>query len=198
MMFKMKGILAVMLGAMCMATGTAQAGAILDTPILGGNFLVAADGSVFATYDGSRAGYSSTLFYGDREIFNNSRSTRRGARENLGVFSAGDQLDFRLWVENLGTSFVSGSGAANPDGLAHFRAITTATVAGFKTSVGVEDQLGGGDLDFNDFLFSLSNVIDPPANAPPSNEPVDVAEPPALFLIAVGILGLLARRRSGG
>ena len=187
--------LAAILSVLWMTAGPVQAGPILNTPILGGNFLVAADGEVFAEYLGSSAGYFSVLYLGDTRIFDN-RSSAPGLRKDLGGgFSKGDELVFRLFVDDIQKNFYSGDGSLNPDGLAHFEAISTAVGNGFLTAVGVEDQLGGGDRDFNDFMFSLSNVIDPPANEPSVAGPAAVSEPPVLFLLACGITGLLARRR---
>ncbi len=76
---------------------------------------------------------------------------------------------------------------SNDDGLAHALATTILDEAGtYITTVGFEDLLGGGDLDFNDFEFRLTNVIDP----------VLVAAPPVL---ALGLLGLsYQRRRNSG
>jgi hypothetical protein len=201
---KLKIKLAAILSVLWMTTGTVQAGAILNIPIVGGNFFVASDGNVFAKYVGSSASYFSTLYFGEREVFDKSANV--GIYVDLGDFSEGEQLTFSIFVNELAKSFVSGGGADNPDGLAHFRAITTfnggngngllaAVGTGFLTTVGFEDQLGGGDRDFNDFMFSLSNVIDPPPNEPPVVGPAAVSEPPVLFLLACGIVGLLARRR---
>jgi hypothetical protein len=193
---KLKMKLAAILSVLWMTSGTVQAGAILDTPIVGGNFFVASYGNVFAKYLGSSASYFSTLYFGEREVFDKSANV--GIYVDLGDFSEGEQLTFSIFVNELAKTFVSGGGAGNPDGLAHFRAITTFNGGdgnGFLTTVGFEDQLGGGDLDFNDFMFSLSNVIDPPANEGPVVDPAAVSEPPVLFLLACGIVGLLARRR---
>jgi hypothetical protein len=44
--------------------------------------------------------------------------------------------------------------------------------------VGFEDLYGGGDLDYNDFMFSLTNVVDPPELVP---------EPSILMLLS-GVL----------
>ncbi len=57
------------------------------------------------------------------------------------------------------------------------------------TTVGFEDLVGGGDRDFNDFMFRLTNVVDPaPAPAP-------VPEPHGLALAGLGLALLALRRR---
>jgi PEP-CTERM motif len=57
----------------------------------------------------------------------------------------------------------------------------------YLTTVGFEDLRGGGDLVYNDLMFSLSNVIDPPA----------IPEPSVLLLLAISLIGLsvMGRRR---
>ncbi len=105
-------------------TGIAQAGPILDTPILGGDLLVASDGNVYAEFLGSDAGYFNTLYLDDDEIFNKF-SPVNGVQVDLGVFSAGTELEFRIDVRNTGLSFFSGDSSRNPDDLAHAQAITS-------------------------------------------------------------------------
>jgi len=186
-----------------MLAGTAQASLlldnpILDTPILGGNFLVATDGYLVATFLGSDAGYFNTLYldspdssWDASKIFD--KSTGYGASINLGEFQAGTELIFRLFVAQTGLIFYSGDGSSNPDGLAHATATTTLLDNGiYLTTVGFEDLLGGGDLDYNDFMFSLTNVVDPPIVDPTNGVP----EPPVLVLLAFGLAGLLVLRRT--
>ncbi len=55
------------------------------------------------------------------------------------------------------------------------------------TTVGFEDLLGGGDLDFNDFEFQLTNVIDPP--------PAQAPAPTVLALLGLGLAGIGYRHR---
>ena len=87
-------------------------------------------------------------------------------------------------------NFFTGSPARNLDGLAHARAITTIALGNsYLTTVGFEDLRGGGDLDYNDFMFSLTNVIDPP--------PLDaeIPLPSVLMLMGAGLAGLVINRR---
>src|SRR5690606_39229994 len=86
-----------------------------------------------------------------------------GSTMDLGYFEAGTELVFMLSVRDTGKQFFTGPGSLNADGVDHARAITTfdETLDQYVTSMGFEDLFGGGDRDYNDFNFMLSNVIDP-------------------------------------
>ena len=156
--------------------------------------LVANDGYVTAEFLGSDAGYFNSLYLDSpdadaRFVFDKETPLNLGPVD-LGRFAAGTELIFRLDVRNTGLSFFTGDADRNIDGIAHALATTMLDDAGtYITTVGFEDLRGGGDLDFNDFEFRLTNVIDP----------VPVAAPPVPALLAMGLLGLgYQRRRNSG
>lgn len=177
--------------------------AILDEPIVGGRLLVATDGPVKATFLGSDAGYFNSLYLDlgelgpdglDVWLFDKSlRSASLDEREVMlpGELLAGTELIFRLDVRKtqndaLLHSYYTGDKSRNPDGLAHAEAITTFDdlTQQFITTVGFEDLFGGGDNDFNDLSFQLTNVVDPPG----------IPEPPILVLLGIGLGGFVYLR----
>ena len=165
----------------------AVAGAVLDEPILGGRMLVAEEGDVWARFLGSDAGYFNTLFLDGSDAVLFDKSSPVDSEVLVGSFSAGTELVFRIDVTDSSQSFFTGDASRNPDGLAHALAITTFDAAAdtYLTTVGFEDLLGGGDLDFNDFMFRLTNVIDP----------IRVPAPAVVMLLGIGLAGLGYQRR---
>jgi hypothetical protein len=185
-------------------TGTVQAGLIFDDStlgesILGGRFFVESTGNVQAQFLGSDASHFSTLSLDSPEVWGTAgqfdsstvifkKNTQLNTVFDLGDFIAGTELIFRLDVRHTGLSFLSGDASRNKltDSLAHAEAVTTLLGDGsYLTNVGFEDLKGGGDLDFNDFKFSLTNVVDP----------LEVPEPSVLFLMVCGMASLLLTRR---
>lgn len=115
--------------------------------------IVATGGEVMVTFGGSDAGYTSTLYLGTTKIMSSSSTT--GTTFNLGNIDNGTYLDFRLEVHNTGNTFYMGTGSANIDGVTH----AMVDDLGNSTQVGWEDLLGGGDLDYNDLVFTFSNTM---------------------------------------
>ncbi len=147
-----------------------------------GDDLIAAGGNIVIRFEGSDAGYNSLISVnGSPEVFPN-HSTPVGTEFDLGFFAAGTPLDVVLHVLNTAQFFHSGSGALNSDGQPH----AFVNVVGDRTFVSFEDLVGGGDRDYNDHMFSFTNIA---VGAIP--EPSVMA----LMLGGLGVLGFVARRR---
>ena len=153
-------------------------------PVHGAQIYVQSSGEVIATFLGYSAAFTTDLYLDSPLnapgiIFTN-QTTLPGTTVNLGSFSGGTELVFRLGVRNTGFTFFTGPGAGNPDGVPH--AVVDSQFALSTTSVGFEDLWGGGDQDYNDFLFSVTNTTTTP--------PLHTPEPSAALLLGTGLLGL--------
>jgi hypothetical protein len=147
-----------------------------------GEDLFAAGGNIVIRFEGSDAGFDSLISVnGSAEVFPN-HTTPVGTEIDLGFFAAGTPLDIVLHVLNTGQFFHTGSGAGNSDGLPH----ADVRLEGDRTFVSFEDLVGGGDRDYNDHIFSFTNIA---VGAIP--------EPSMLALMAagLGVLGFVGRRR---
>lgn len=167
------------LGA-ALALGLAAGGAQAAT-VIGGTINVATSGNVVAKFEGQSAGYDSELLFGSNVLFNN-HTTPVGTTVSLGYFTAGTVLTFVLHVLNTGDYFVTGPASDNPDGVAH----ASVTDMGSYTIVGFEDLYGGGDLDYNDNVFSFSYNVIPTVPVPAAG---------LMLVSALGGMAALRRKR---
>jgi hypothetical protein len=166
------------------AIGLAAALAAPQAQAALGDMIFAAGGDIDIRFEGSDAMFNSAVSVnGSPEMFPN-HTTPVGTTIELGSFSPDTPIDVVLHVLTTGEFFHSGAGLNNTDGMPH--AVVTVTASG-RTFVSFEDMVGGGDHDFNDHMFSLSNVRTVAA----------VPEPSVLALMAAGLgmLGFLGRRR---
>ena len=170
--------------------------AAFAVPIEGAPILVASTGDVIARFDGKSPGTSFsndlylTLVGPDLFLFNNF-SSLMGTTINLGSFTAGTELVFRLHVINTNTDYFSGDPTRNPDGVAHAKVFDP---TGGWTSVQWEDLFGNpeGAGGFNDLFFSFSNVVNNPGSV---GAVPDEASTAGLLSAVLGGLCVLARRR---
>jgi len=150
-----------------------------------GDALVATGGNILITFEGTDADYNSFIrVNGGSWIFPN-KTTPVGTTLDLGFFAAGTLLDIELKVVNTGHIFRTGPAAGNPDKHPHANVVYNWKGQAGRTWVGFEDLYNGGDKDYNDHMFSFTNIT---AQVP---EP----ETYGLMLAGLGVMGFLARRR---
>lgn len=157
------------------------------------NVLVGGTDSIIATYQGNSAAYSNDLYFmlnglgnpgddgilgNDLFIFNNHTSPV-GSTANLGSFTIGTELMFRLHVNNTGFDYITGSASRNPD--THTHARVQENWLPNETLVSFED-LHNGPFDFNDLSFSFTNTV--------TTQPPAVPEPGSIVLLMIGLAGL--------
>jgi len=166
-------------------------------PIIGQQ-LFAAGGEVVVHFLGHTAAFTNELYLFDPSdlttplgspIFT-THHTGVHSRTSLGTFAPGTELVFGIYVRNTAHTYFMGPGGRNPDGLAHGAVSIKTAPYGFlrfapagMTGVGFEDLYGGGDRDFDDLGFALSNV-----------QPTHVPEPASLLLLALGLTAAGLRR----
>ena len=142
-----------------------------------GDGLYAAGGDVTVEILESSAGYTSDLSLSSPSEIYIGSNRDLGLIVNLGAFTAGTEMVFRLFVRDTEQAYFTGAGSRNPDEIIHANVTwESANVA----IVGFEDISGGGDFDYNDCTFRFTGVT--------------VPTPGSLALAAFGGL-LVARRR---
>lgn len=145
---------------------------------IGGHIYVASTGEVSVTYIGSDAAFTNVSYFvkdgSDQLLFTNV--TAGQGTISLGSFTAGTELVFSMTSIGGGNvqSFLTGTEYAK-----------AGEVDGYGFVVAFEDTING-DADYNDLVFSVSNV---------SSTLPAVPVPAALPLIASAFGGLLVLRR---
>jgi hypothetical protein len=148
-------------------------------------FLISNGGLSTIQFAGSEAGFESVLFLStpdEQGPFFPNHSTAVGSTASLGAFASGTELVFRLHVLTTGDDFFTGPASRNPDGAVHARASLwpgSPTIPIPGVLVAFEDLFGGGDNDFNDFQFVVSNVDAAP-----------IPEPGTLLLLGTGLAAI--------
>lgn len=116
-------------------------------------------GHVTATFTASDSAFDNLLLLASPPnnlgVIFEGHVTPSGTMVDLGAFNAGTELIFALNNQNGGI-FFTGPANRNPDNVAH--AIVDDQFGPGQTFVRFEDLFGGGDLDYNDLEFTLSNV----------------------------------------
>jgi hypothetical protein len=151
-----------------------------------GDSLIASGGHIIATFEGSDASFDSLLSLNGSPLIFPNHATAVGTTYDFGDFVAGTALDFKLTVVDPSNVWHVGPASGNSDSVIHANVIYNYTELG-RTFVGFEDHPGGGDLDYNDHLFSFTNV-----------NPVPEPETYAMFMAGLGLMGFIARRRKNG
>lgn len=153
------------------------------------SLFVGSTGEVILTFLSGEADFTSNLFLEGRagSILNNQTAVA-GSQFSLGSFDAGSTLSFNIFVDEIGATFFNGLASRNSDNVIH---AAYSNPVGNTITIGFEDLFGGGDLDYNDLVFSLTNVYAATAPVSPVSEP----ETYAMFMAGLGLMGWSARRR---
>lgn len=170
----------------------AQAFPIASAGTEGLMVIVASTDHVIATYQGNSAAYSNDLYLETPSnslgiIFNNQSSPVLMTAD-LGTFSIGTELVFRLHVNNTGYDYYTGPASRNPDN--HFHARVQANWMPDETLVSFEDLYNTpeGVNGFNDLSFSFTNTTNEPTGT-------SVPEPGTLALAGLALAVIFSRRR---
>lgn len=162
----------------------------VGAPQFGATVIVETDGEVVATLGENFAGYTNELYLESPAnslglLFTN-KMTPVTTVANLGSFTAGTELVFRMHVVDTGDDFYTGPASRNVDSIVH--AYVDEEFVQDASYVAFEDQNGGGDLNFADLTFSLSNT----------RAGEVVPEPAACLLggFGFGLLGFYGWRRA--
>ncbi len=167
---------------------TASESASFSGAVTGENLYVANAGEVILTFLFKEAAFSNDLFLeGNPNAILNNQTAVVGTQYSLGNFEAGQLLSFSMLVNGV-ESYFTGAASRNIDNTIH---AAYSESIGNTIQVGFEDLFQGGDSDYDDLVFSLTNVYAATAPVSPVSEP----ETYAMFMAGLGLMGWSARRR---
>lgn len=150
------------------------------------NLYVATTGEVFVTFLSKTAAYSNDLFLvGSSNLILNNQTAEIGSTYSLGSFQAGTELIFKIVVNGLTDVFYNGDGSRNFDEIEH----AAYQQQGNLIIVGFEDIAFGGDRDYDDLVFSVSNT------RVGVTSPVPEPEMAAMLMAGLGLMGFAKRRK---
>jgi hypothetical protein len=163
-------------------------------------FTAVATGPVTAYFYATDAGYDSQIGLLINGVSTGilglpNHSSSYGDSLFLGNASAGDLLEFRLYVNTTNESWYSNP-AHNSDGMNHVYSVAyTPSVNDLIPAgiyIGFEDLPYGGDLDYNDHQFVFTNVGDIV-----TNQSIATPEPSAIVVwtVVAGVFGVGGLRR---
>jgi hypothetical protein len=150
---------------------------------------VASAGEVILTFLSKTAAYSNDLYLqGTSDSILNNQTAAPGTQYSLGFFETGAEIAFTMFVKNTGFAYYTGNASLNPDNFLHAAFDVTSSQS---LNIGFEDLFNGGDKDYDDLVFSLSNV-----SVGYTAQPVPEPETYAMLLAGLFAIGALKRRKA--
>lgn len=182
----MKKLNQLVIATLMLASTAVSAAETLSVTPSGDSLFVATSGEVFVTFLSKDALFSNDLFLeGSSNLILNNQTAAAGSVYSLGSFLAGTELIFKM-VVNGGNVFYSGAANRNFDLIEHatYQPLANTVIVGF------EDLAFSGDKDYNDLVFSVSNIS---AGSPVT--PVPEPEMAGMLMAGLGLLAFAKRRK---
>ena len=116
----------------------------------GAKIILNEEAAVRVTFCDGSAGYTSDTYLHAPGFYwvGTGHQTPMGTQFDVGVYAAGTELIFAIYVRNTGHWFFTGPASRNGDNQIH--AAISEHPDGYTWNIGFEDLWGGGDRDYND------------------------------------------------